>query len=71
MKKGMKKIKKIVKIMAIITLLGFLISFLCLIIASNSGDDNHWGYVVFGFMITGIGWMWIGKAIHDEDKKKK
>lgn len=63
--------KKIVKIMAIITLIGVLIGIFCFIIASSSGNDEHWGYMLALVMMGGIPWMWIGKNIHDEDKKKK
>jgi len=63
--------KKIVRFMAILTLLGGLIGIICFIIASNSGDGDHWGYMVSLLMMAGIGWMWVGKAIHNEDKNKK
>lgn len=63
--------KKIVQFMVIITLLGVLIGIICFIIASNSGDDEHWGYMVSLLSMVCIPCMWIGKSIHDEDKNKK
>ena len=63
--------KKTIKIMAIITLIGIFMGILCWIIASNSGDDEHWGYMITLFMMAGIPWMWIGKLMHDDNKKNK
>ena len=63
--------KKIIKFMTIITLVGILAAIACFIIASNSGNDEHWGYMAAFMLMVCIPWMWIGKAIHDEDKEKK
>ena len=63
--------KKIVKFMVVISLVGILIGIISGIIAANSGDDDHWGYMVMLLSLIVVGWMWLGKAIHDEGKKEK
>lgn len=70
-KKKHEENKKNVKIMGIITMVGILIGIICFIIASNSGDEEHWGYMVLILIMVCVSWMWIGKALHDEDKNKK
>ena len=63
--------KKTVKFMVNITLICSLICIIFFIIASSSGDEDHWGYMVSLIMMACIGWMWIGKAISHEDKNNK
>lgn len=63
--------KKVLKIMAIITLIGVFVAIISVIIASNSGDENHWGYMVLLLVMLVLGWMWSLKMSHDEDKKDK
>lgn len=62
---------KTLKIMGVITLIGVFIMIVSLILASNSGNEEHWGYWVTLFLMPILGWMWIGKAIFNESKKKK
>lgn len=61
--------KKITKIMAIITVIGVLICIISYIIASNSLNEDHWGYMVCLLLGACIGWMWIGKLLFDSNKK--
>ena len=63
--------KKIMKIMSVITLIGIIIIIVSFIIASNSGDEDHWGHMVGLILMTVISWMWIGRAIHNENKNNK
>lgn len=63
--------KQKLKFKIIITFIGVLLGIIGVIIGSNSGNEDHWGYWVALTMMCFIPWMWIGQKIFEEDSKKK
>ena len=61
--------RKFFKVAIIITLVGILIAIISYIIASKSGNSDHWGYMVSMCLAMGIMWLWLGIYSFFENKK--